>query len=90
MIDGKEFGWLGCALSAIGAGLSVTDLQAIISIIATVIGLLITITSSLIIPMIKKIKKANEDGKITADEMLEIAETAKDGLEEVKKEIEKK
>ena len=53
--DGKLIGGMfGTAISAVGAGLSVTDLQAIISIIATVIGLMITIITGVVIPVIKK------------------------------------
>ena len=77
----------GTAISAVGAGLSVTDLQAIISIIATVIGLMITIMTGVVIPVIKKYKKAKEDGKVTIDEAIDIIETAKDGLDKTKEEI---
>ena len=53
--DGKLLGGMfGTALSAVGAGLSVTELQAIVSIIATVIGLLITIMTGVVIPVMKK------------------------------------
>ena len=86
--DGKLIGGMfGTAISAVGAGLSVTDLQAIISIIATVIGLMITIITGVVIPVIKKYKKAKEDGKVTIDEAIDIIETAKDGLDKTKKEI---
>ena len=44
----------GTAISAVGAGLSVTELQAIVSMIATVIGLLITIMTGVVMPVIKK------------------------------------
>ena len=86
--DGKLIGGMfGTAISAVGAGLSVTDLQAIISIIATVIGLMITIMTGVVIPVIKKYKKAKEDGKVTIDEAIDIIETAKDGLDKTKEEI---
>ena len=86
--DGKLIGGMfGTAISAVGAGLSVTDLQAIISIIATVIGLMITIITGVVIPVIKKYKKAKEDGKVTIDEAIDIIETAKDGLDKAKEEI---
>lgn len=86
--DGKLIGGMfGTAISAVGAGLSVTELQAIISIIATVIGLIITIVTSVVIPVIKKWKKAKEDGKVTVDEAIDIIEAAKDGLDKAKEEI---
>ena len=88
--DGKLIGGLfGTAISAVGAGLSVTDLQAIVSMIATVIGLLITIMTGVVIPVIKKWKKAKEDGKVTVDEAIDMIETAKDGLDKAKEEINK-
>lgn len=82
-------GGIGTFLSAVGAGLSVTELQAIISIIATVIGLIITIITAVVIPLVTKYKKAKEDGKVSIDEALEIIETAAEGLEKVKEEIDK-
>ena len=89
--DGKLIGGMfGTAISAVGAGLSVTDLQAIVSIIATVIGLMITIMTGVVIPVIKKYKKAKEDGKVTIDETIDMIETAKDGLDKAKEEISKK
>lgn len=77
-------GTFGTMVSAVGAGLSVTELQAIVSIVATVIGLLITITSSIIIPAWKKWNKAKEDGKVTPEEVEDIVNTIKDGIDEVK------
>ena len=86
--DGKLIGGMfGTAISAVGAGLSVTELQAIVSMIATVIGLLITIITGVVIPVLKKWKKAKEDGKVTVDEAIDIVETAADGLDKAKEEI---
>ena len=86
--DGKLIGGMfGTAISAVGAGLSVTELQAIVSIIATVIGLLITIMTGVVIPVLKKLKKAKEDGKVTVDEAIDMIETAADGLGKAKEEI---
>ena len=88
--DGKLIGGMaGTAISAVGAGLSVTELQAIVSIIATVIGLLITIITGVVIPVIKKYKKAKEDGEVTVDEAIDMIETAADGLNKAKEEIDK-
>ena len=89
--DGKLIGGMfGTAISAVGAGLSVTDLQAIVSIIATVIGLMITIITGVVIPVIKKYKKAKEDGKVTIDETIDMIETATKGLDKAKEEISKR
>lgn len=84
MNDAKTIGGMfGTCLSAVGAGLSVTELQAIVSIIATVIGLLITITTTIIIPVWKKIRDAKKDGVITPEEVEDIVETTKKGIDEI-------
>ena len=91
MINYQQFtaGATGTAVSAAGFALSVTQLQSILSLAATVIGLLITITTSIVIPVIHKIIEAKKDGKITKDEAIDIVDTAKDGLDKVKDEVNK-
>lgn len=89
MQEDKIFmGILGTSISAVGAGLSVTDLQAIISIIVTVLGFIISVLIPLIIKIIKKIKKARADGVITKEEVEDIASTAKEIVDESSKLIE--
>lgn len=95
--DKLMYGILGTAVSATGAGLSVTELQAIISIIVTVAGFIISVLIPLIIKIYKKIKAAKEDGKITKEELEDIASTGKEIIDEtaslikeVKEESEKK
>ena len=78
-------GLLGTSVSAVGAGLSVTELQAIISIIVTVAGFIISVLIPLLAKLYNKIMKAKEDGKITPDELQEITDTLKDGIEQIKK-----
>ena len=78
-------GVLGTAVSAVGAGLSVTDLQAIISIIVTIAGFIISVLIPLLVKLYHKIKHAKEDGKI--DEMEDIVSTGKEILDETKKVI---
>ena len=83
MIDRMQFtyGAAGTVVSATGFALSVTQLQGILSLVATALGLIITIVTSIIIPIAKKIKRAKEDGKITIEEAEEI-------INELRKEIE--
>ena len=81
-------GILGTSISALGAGLSVTELQAIISIIVTVLGFVISVLIPLIIKIIKKIKNAKADGVITKEEAEDMASTAKEIVEESSKLIE--
>ena len=86
--DKMMLGILGTAVSATGAGLSVTELQAIISIILTIAGFVISVLVPLIIKLAKKIKAAEEDGKITKEEVDDIASTAKEIVDESSKVIE--
>lgn len=81
-------GIIGTAVSATGAGLSVTEVQAIVSIIVTVAGFVISVLIPLIIKLVKKIKAAREDGKITEEEVDDIASTVKEIADESSKVIE--
>ena len=58
-------GVVGTAVSATGAGLSVTEVQAIVSIIITVLGFVISVLVPLIIRIVKWYKTAKEDGEIS-------------------------
>lgn len=78
-------GILGTLISATGAGLSVTDVQAIISIIVTVLGFVISVVIPLIIKLVKQIKKAKKDGKIDKEEIHEITSTVKEIVDESSK-----
>ena len=89
MLDEKiVLGCAGTAVSAVGAGMSVTELQAIISIIVTVAGFIISVLAPLIIKLVKKIKQAKEDGVITEEEKKDIIETGKEIVDETQKFIE--
>ena len=80
-------GLLGTSVSAVGAGLSVTELQAIISIIVTIAGFIISVLIPLCVRLYNKIKHAKEDGKIDKEEMEDIVSTGKEILDETKKVI---
>ena len=75
-------GLLGTAVSATGAGLSVTEIQAIVSIIVTILGFVISVLVPLCIKFYNKLKKATEDGKITKEEAEDIASTGKEIIDE--------
>ena len=79
------FGLTGTAVSAAGAGLSVTEIQAIVSIVVTVLGFIISVFVPLCIKLYQKIKKAKEDGKIDKEELEDIVETGKEIVDETKK-----
>lgn len=77
-------GITGTVLSATGASLSTTDIQAIISIIVTIAGFIIGVLIPTVIKIIKKIKEAKADGVITKEEKEEIVKEIKGGIEEIK------
>ena len=77
---------LGNVLSILGVALTEEELASaehIIAIICMVIGLLITIICSIVIPLIKWWKKASADGKITKDEIDEAIQIVEDGTKQV-------
>ena len=84
MLPDEKFalGIIGTMISATGAGLSVTEIQAIVSIIVTVLGFVISVLIPLIIKIVKKIKAAKEDGVITKEEIEDIASTGKEIIDE--------
>ena len=81
-------GVVGTAVSAAGVGLSINELQAIISIIITVIGFIISVVVPFILKIVKKIKHAKADGHITEEEAKDIMNTViedgKDVLDQAK------
>ena len=85
--DNLYIGLVGTAISATGASLSVTDLQAIISIIVTIAGFIISVLIPLGIKLVNKIKAAKADGKVDKEEMEDILSTGQEILEETKKVI---
>lgn len=76
--DKIMIGILGTSISAVGASISVTDLQAIISIIFTIAGFIISVLIPLAVKLVDKIKCAKEDGKIDKEEMKDIMSTGKE------------
>ena len=87
--DNLYMGLVGTAISATGASLSITDLQAIVSIIITVAGFVISVLIPLLFKLANKIKAAKEDGKVDKEEMKDILATGQEILEETKKVIDK-
>lgn len=75
-------GAFGTILSSLGSN-STQEVESITSIVCTILGLLITITSCVIIPLAKKIISAKKDGKITADEVNDIIDTLDEGLNKI-------
>ena len=79
----------GSIISFIGLNYSITALDSIISIVCSVTGLILAVVSFTvprIIRLIKKVRKAKEDGKITNDELDEMGQDVSelaDGLSDI-------
>ena len=79
----------GSVISFIGLNYSITELDSIISIVCSVTGLILAVVSFTvprIIRLIKKVRKAKEDGKITNDELDEMGQDVSelaDGLSDI-------
>ena len=71
----------GSAVSFLG--LSLEDADHIVGIICGVVGLIITIISTVILPLLRRIKKAKADGKITLDEVSDIIESTTEDIKKV-------
>ena len=79
----------GSIISFIGLNYSITELDSFISIVCSVTGLILAIISFAvprIIRLVKKIRKAKEDGIITNDELDEMGQDVSelaDGLNDI-------
>lgn len=91
MFDDKTIcGVVGTVISATGASLSVNEVQAIVSIVVTVLGFLLGVVLPWVLKIVAKVKKAKEDGKVTAEELQDIADTAKEAADDIKENLPKK
>ena len=59
------------------------DMENIVSMVCAIIGLLVTIVTCVIVPVWRKIAKASEAGKVTPEEVADIANTLKDGISKI-------
>ena len=80
-------GVVGTAISAAGTGLAINEIQAIVSIVITIAGFIISVLIPLIMKLIHKIKAAKADGKLTKEEVDDIASTVKEIVDESSKVI---
>lgn len=60
-------------------------MENIVSIVCCILGFLITLVTCVIVPLWKKINEAKEDGEITPDELQEMTDALKDGIDQIKK-----
>ena len=75
-----------------GVGAVMTAIQTnpvyqVVSLIITILGLIVTICSSIVFPIVKWYRKAKEDGKITKDELSEAQEIVEKGTKDIKDHI---
>ena len=80
-------GVVGTAVSAAGTGLAINEVQAVVSIVITIAGFIISVLIPLIMKLIHKIKAAKADGKLTKEEVDDIASTVKEIVDESSKVI---
>ena len=79
---------LGVCLSSTGRALQ--NVEAAVSIVCSVVGLLIAITFSFVLPVAKKIIKAKRnDGKIDLDEAADIIAELERDLKKVQEQLDK-
>lgn len=77
-------GTVGTLVSFLGYQLSLDEINQIVSIVCSVLGIIITFVSVVVVPFIKKLKQAKSDGKITIDEVEEILDDTKDNIDKFK------
>ena len=78
-------GLIGSVISAIGLSVSAETIDHVVSTICSIMGLLITLTACLFIPIIKWYKNAKKDGKITEEELDDLSHIIEDGKNEIDK-----
>ena len=85
-IVGNIFSVFGVVLSSE----QLESVESITSIVCMILGILITIISAFIIPLIKWWEKAKKDGKIDDEEIDEAIKILEDGTEELKEQRKEK
>ena len=76
---------VGNVVSFFAVALSMQDYESIVTIICAVVGLLITIVCSIVIPIVKWWRNAKKDGKIDNDELDELSDILSKGNEDINK-----
>ena len=67
-------GVTGTALSAAATAAQTDPVYQIISLVTTIVGLLVTIATTIVIPAIRWYLSARRDGHITEDELQDLAD----------------
>lgn len=66
-------------------GINMGEIESIVSIVCGIVGLFITIMGVIVIPVWKKIRDAKKDGKIEPEEVEDIVNTLKNGMDKIDK-----
>ena len=77
-------GTIGTLVSFLGCQISLDEVNQIVSIVCSILGILITFLGVVVVPFIKKLKDAKSDGKVTIDEVEDIIEDTKKNLDDFK------
>lgn len=77
-------GTIGTLISFLGYQISLDEVNQIVSIVCSILGILITFLGVVVVPFIKKLKDAKSDGKVTIDEVEDIIEDTKKNLDDFK------
>ena len=80
-------GTIGTAMGIVGTAMQTQEVLQIISLIATIIGAIITY---IVMPLLLWHKRAKQDGKIDTDELKEGAKIIADVTQKINDEINKK
>lgn len=72
------------------AGINMGEIESIVSIVCGIVGLFITIMGVIVIPVWKKIRDAKKDGKIEPEEVEDIVNALKNGMDKIDKGDKKK
>lgn len=91
--DALVGGMTGTVVSLSGAAISVGDIYIWINIVLGVVGFIITLATTVVIPLIKWAKRSSADGKISAEEIQELSdllESTGKSVEDIRKTLEDK
>lgn len=84
MKDELIAGGIGTGLAVLGTATQLNEVLQTISLIITILGALV---SFVVVPLLSWYRNAKKDGKITADEVKDAAETLAHGLDETKQAV---
>lgn len=77
-------GTIGTMVSFLGYSLSLDEINQLVSIICSILGIIITFIGVVVVPFVRKVKEAKSDGKVTIDEVEDIVEDTKRNLDDFK------